>query len=42
MLTIIDYNTDNLGSIKNMLKRLGITAQITNSISAIEKADKLI
>ena len=42
MLTIIDYKTGNLGSIKNMLKRLGITAQITNNKSAIESAEKLI
>jgi len=42
MITIIDYNTGNLGSIKNMLKRLGISSQITNDKSAIEKAEKLI
>jgi len=42
MLTIIDYNTGNLGSIKNMLKRLGIPSQITNDISVIEQAEKLI
>lgn len=42
MITIIDYNTGNLGSIKNMLKRLGITSQITNDIAKIEQAEKLI
>lgn len=42
MITIIDYNTGNLGSIKNMLKRLGIASQITNDISKIEQAEKLI
>ena len=42
MITIIDYNTGNLGSIKNMLKRIGINSQISNDISTIEKADKLI
>ena len=42
MITIIDYNTGNLGSIKNMLKRIGINSQISNNISTIEKADKLI
>jgi imidazole glycerol-phosphate synthase subunit HisH len=42
MITIIDYNTGNLGSIKNMLKRLGITSQITNDKAAIENAEKLI
>lgn len=42
MITIIDYNTGNLGSIKNMLKRLGISSQITNDITKIEQAEKLI
>ena len=42
MITIIDYNTGNLGSIKNMLKRLGIASQITNDKGAIENAEKLI
>lgn len=42
MITIIDYNTGNLGSIKNMLKRLGIPSQITNDIAKIEQAEKLI
>lgn len=42
MITIIDYNTGNLGSIKNMLKRLGIASQITNDIATIEQAEKLI
>lgn len=42
MITIIDYNTGNLGSIKNMLKRLGIPSQITNDVSKIEQAEKLI
>lgn len=42
MITIIDYNTGNLGSIKNMLKRLGIASQITNDIAKIEQAEKLI
>lgn len=42
MITIIDYNTGNLSSIKNMLKRLGIASQITNDKNAIENAEKLI
>lgn len=42
MLTIIDYNTGNLGSIKNMLKRLGIASEITNDKEVIENAEKLI
>jgi glutamine amidotransferase len=42
MITIIDYNTGNLGSIKNMLKYLGLASQITNDAEIIEKAEKLI
>jgi glutamine amidotransferase len=42
MKTIIDYNTGNLGSIRNMLKRLGVASQITNDKQAIENAEKLI
>lgn len=42
MITIIDYGVGNLGSIRNMLKKIGATSQITNDISLIAKADKLI
>jgi glutamine amidotransferase len=42
VITIIDYSTGNLGSIKNMLKHLGIPSQITKNWDTIEKAEKLI
>lgn len=42
MITIIDYNTGNLGSIKNMYKRLGIASEITGDPEKIAAADKLI
>lgn len=42
MITIIDYGVGNLSSIKNMLKRIGVAAEITNDVAAIEKAEKLI
>ena len=42
MITIINYNTGNLGSIKNMLNYLGITSQISNDKEVIAKAEKLI
>ena len=42
MLTIIDYGTGNLNSIKNMLKRLGVDSVISNQKEAIFEADKLI
>lgn len=42
MITIIDYGLGNLGSIRNMLKKIGAEAQISADLSTIEKADKLI
>jgi imidazole glycerol-phosphate synthase subunit HisH len=42
MITIIDYKIGNLGSIKNMLKRIGVESLITSNIEDIENAEKLI
>ncbi len=42
LVTIIDYGLGNLGSIKNMLKKIGATSQITNEINLISRADKII
>ncbi|MBL7889954.1 MAG: imidazole glycerol phosphate synthase subunit HisH [Bacteroidia bacterium] len=42
MITIIDYGIGNVGSIKNMLKKVGAKSQITGDLNEIEKADKLI
>lgn len=42
MIVIIDYNTGNIGSIKNMLKRLGVPSVITKETAVIENAEKLI
>lgn len=42
MIIIIDYGVGNLGSISNMLKKIGVESKITSNISDIEKADKLI
>jgi glutamine amidotransferase len=42
MSVIIDYGLGNLGSIKNMLKKIGCGAVISSNKSDIEKADKLI
>jgi glutamine amidotransferase len=41
-VTIIDYGMGNLGSIVNMLKKVGATAVISSDIATIEKASKLI
>jgi imidazole glycerol-phosphate synthase subunit HisH len=42
MIAIIDYGAGNLGSIGNMLKKLGIPAVITADATVIAGADKLI
>ena len=42
MIVIIDYGQGNLGSIQNMLKRIGVKSVITSEVKDIEKASKLI
>lgn len=42
MIAIIDYGMGNLGSIANMLKRIGAVATITSDVSSIARADKLV
>lgn len=42
MIIIIDYGLGNLGSIKNMLKKIGVASEITNDLSKIKLANKLI
>lgn len=42
MTTIIDYGMGNLGSIKNMLKKIGYPYIITDNSNEILKAEKLI
>ncbi|MBN1211066.1 MAG: imidazole glycerol phosphate synthase subunit HisH [candidate division Zixibacteria bacterium] len=42
MLTIVDYHSGNLGSILNMLKKLGVPAKISSRPEDIKNADKLI
>lgn len=42
MLIIVDYGMGNLGSIKNMLKKLGYESTITSDIETIQNATKLI
>src|SRR5690606_23627226 len=42
MIAIIDYGMGNLGSIANMLKKIGAKAVITSDAAIIESADKLI
>jgi glutamine amidotransferase len=42
MITIIDYKTGNLGSIQNILKRIGEQSVVTSDRYEIAKAKKLI
>lgn len=42
MVTIIDYGMGNLGSIKNIIKKIGHQSEITSDKETIAKASKLI
>jgi glutamine amidotransferase len=42
MVVIIDYGLGNLGSIKNMLNKIGIQSEISNDLEKINNAEKLI
>jgi glutamine amidotransferase len=42
MITIIDYKTGNLGSIQNILKRIGAESIVTSDKDQIESATKII
>ncbi len=42
MIVVVDYGIGNLGSIVNMLKKVGAEAAVTSHTAVIENADKLI
>ncbi len=42
MITIVDYKVGNLGSIQNMLKKIGAKSQITSDPVILESAEKII
>ncbi len=42
MVAIIDYGVGNLSSIKNMLKKIGVDAEISGKAEDIQAADKVI
>ncbi len=42
MITVIDYGLGNLGSMLNMLKKIGADAVISSNIDRIQKSEKLI
>ena len=42
MITIIDYGLGNLGSVKNMLKKIGVESEVSKDLDTIKKATKII
>ena len=42
MITIVDYKTGNLGSIRNILKKIGADSVITSDRNVIAEASKII
>ena len=42
MITIVDYGMGNLGSVANMIKKLGGEAKITGNVNEISDAEKII
>ena len=42
MITIVDYGMGNLGSIRNMLKKIGVDSEVTSDAVRIAAATKLI
>jgi glutamine amidotransferase len=42
MIVVIDYGLGNLGSVRNMLKKIGAAGTISSDVSDIERAEKLI
>ncbi|MFN0033422.1 MAG: imidazole glycerol phosphate synthase subunit HisH [Saprospiraceae bacterium] len=42
MVTIINYGMGNLGSVRNMFKRIGAACQITDDLETIHRAEKIL
>lgn len=42
MVTIIDYGMGNIGSLENMLKKVGSKVEITSSYARVNEAEKII
>lgn len=42
MIAIVDYGMGNLGSIRNMFKRIGVAAEITGDIDVLSRASKIL
>ncbi|MCX7979105.1 MAG: imidazole glycerol phosphate synthase subunit HisH [Bdellovibrionaceae bacterium] len=42
MIVIVDFGLGNLGSIKNMLKKIGVSAQITSDPNLVREANRIV
>jgi glutamine amidotransferase len=42
MITVVDYGIGNLGSIRNMFKRIGAAAEVTSDLDRISDAKKIL
>lgn len=42
MITIVNYGMGNLGSVQNMLKRIGVPCRISSDLGEIEQAQKIL
>jgi len=42
MITIVNYGMGNLGSVNNMLKKIGVSSCITSDVNLIRRSKKLI
>lgn len=42
MISVIDYGVCNLGSMLNMLRKVGAEAQLVSTAAALERAEKLV
>ena len=42
MLVIVDYKMGNLGSVQNMLKKIGVQSVVSSDPEEISKATKLL
>ncbi|MBW3631352.1 MAG: imidazole glycerol phosphate synthase subunit HisH [Gemmatimonadetes bacterium] len=42
MIVVVDYNVGNLGSIRNMLRKLGHPCEVTSNPAEVEQASRII
>jgi len=42
MITIIDYGLGNLGSVLNMMKKVGVQAEISSDLDVISRSEKIL